>query len=69
MDWTLEDNMVDGLVFCATLTGRRGGYTPSVQVGAETSDTSRGLCFYQAIHGTKTNKKHHFLSKHFFYIF
>ena len=25
MDWTLEDNMVDGLFFCATLTGRRGG--------------------------------------------
>jgi len=31
MDWTLEDNMVDGLFFCATLTGRRGGYTPFVQ--------------------------------------
>jgi len=39
MDWTLEDNMVDGLFFCATLTGRRGGHTPSVQAGAETSDT------------------------------
>ena len=38
MDWTLEDNMVDGL-FCATLTGRRGGHTPFVQAGAETSDT------------------------------
>jgi len=25
MDWTLEDDMVDGLIFCATLTGRRGG--------------------------------------------
>jgi len=37
MDWTLED-MVDG-VFCATLTGRRGGHTPFVQAGAETSDT------------------------------
>jgi len=23
MDWTVEDDMVDGL-FCATLTGRRG---------------------------------------------
>ena len=23
MDWTLEDNMVDGLFFCAILTGRR----------------------------------------------
>jgi len=39
MDWTLEDNMVDNLFFCATLTGRRGGHTPFVQVGAETSDT------------------------------
>jgi len=39
MDWTLEDNMVDGLFFCATLTGRRGGHTPFVQAGAETSDT------------------------------
>ena len=27
MDWTLEDNMVDGLFFCATLTGGRGGHT------------------------------------------
>ena len=39
MDWTLEDNMVDGLFFCTTLTGRRGGHTPIVQAGAETSDT------------------------------
>jgi len=39
MDWTLEDNMVDGLFFCATLTGRRGGYPPFAQAGAETSDT------------------------------
>ena len=31
--------MVDGLFFCATLTGRRGGHTPFVQAGAETSDT------------------------------
>ena len=34
MDWREEDGL-----FCATLTGRRGGHTPSVQVGAETSDT------------------------------
>ena len=34
MDWTLEGNMVDGLFFCATLTGRRGGHTPFVQAGA-----------------------------------
>jgi len=30
--------MVDGLFFCATLTGRRGDHTPFVQVGAETFD-------------------------------
>jgi len=35
MDWTVEDDMVDGL-FCATLTGRRGGHTPFIQAGAET---------------------------------
>jgi len=23
MNWTLEDNMVDGLFFCATITGCR----------------------------------------------
>ena len=39
MDWTLEDDMVDGLFFCATLTGRRRGHTPFLQAGAETSDT------------------------------
>jgi len=39
MEWALEDNMVDGLFFCATLTGRRGGQTTFVQAGAETSDT------------------------------
>jgi len=31
--------MVDGLFFCATVTGRRGGHTPFVQTGAETPDT------------------------------
>ena len=40
MDWTLEDNMVDGLFFCATFTGRRGGHTPFVQAGGESSDTN-----------------------------
>jgi len=40
MDWTLEDNMVDGLFLCATLTGRRGGHTPFLQAGAEMSNTS-----------------------------
>jgi len=39
MDWTLEDNIDNGLFFCATLTGCRGGHTPFVQPGAETSDT------------------------------
>ena len=39
MDWTLEHNMVDGLFFCKTLTGRRGDQNPFVQAGAETSDT------------------------------
>jgi len=27
MDWTLEDNVVDSLFFCAAITGRRGGHT------------------------------------------
>jgi len=39
MDWTLEDNMVNGLFFCVKPTGRRGGHTSFVQVEAETSDT------------------------------
>ena len=39
MDWTLEYNMVDGLFFCATLTGRRGCHTIFAQAGAESSDT------------------------------
>ena len=34
MDWTLEDNIVDSLFFCTTLTGRRGGHTTFVQAGA-----------------------------------
>jgi len=38
MDSTVEDDMIDGL-FRATLTGRRGGHTPLVQAGAETSNT------------------------------
>jgi len=38
MDWTVEDDMVDGL-FCSTLTGRIGGHAPFVQAGVETSDT------------------------------
>jgi len=39
MDWTLEDNMVDDLFLCTTLTGRRGGQNPFVQAGVERSDT------------------------------
>jgi len=39
MDWTLEDDMVDGLFFCTILTGRRGGHNPFVEAGAETSHT------------------------------
>jgi len=38
VDWTLEDDMADGLFICPTLTGRRGGHTPFVQAGVETSD-------------------------------
>jgi len=34
-----EDDMVDDLIFCATLTSRKGGHTPFVQPGPETSDT------------------------------
>ena len=36
MDWTLEDDRFDSLLFCATLTSRRGGHTPYVETGAET---------------------------------
>ena len=39
MDWTVEDDMVDGLFFCATLTGRRWGHAPFVEAGAGTSNT------------------------------
>ena len=39
MDWTLEDDMVDDLFFCATVTGCRGGHTPFVQAGVEAFDT------------------------------
>jgi len=39
MYWTLEDNMVNSLFLCATLTCRILGHTPFVLAGAETSDT------------------------------
>jgi len=52
MGWTLEDDMVDGLFFCATLTGRRECHTPFVQAGAETSDTgAEALSRTQALLG------------------
>jgi len=41
--------MVDGL-FCATLTGRRGGHIPFVQAGAETP-VRRRLSRTQALLG------------------
>jgi len=40
MDLTLEENMVNDFIFCATLTILSSGHTPFVQTGAETSDTS-----------------------------
>jgi len=40
MDWTLEDNMVNSLLFCATLTGHKRGHTLFVQAGVEMSNTS-----------------------------
>jgi len=40
MDWTLKDNMVEYLFFCATLTGHRGGHTSFVQAWAKTPDSS-----------------------------
>jgi len=39
MDWTLEENMVNCLILCATPTSRRSGHTPFVQIRAETSGT------------------------------
>jgi len=34
MDWTFENDMVDGLFFCATLTGRIRCHISYVQAGA-----------------------------------
>ena len=39
IDWTLEGNMVNALIFLATLTSRRSGRTLFLQTGTETSDT------------------------------
>jgi len=35
----MEDNRVDSLFFCATVTDRRGGHIPFVRARAETSYT------------------------------
>jgi len=40
MDWMLQNSIADGL-FSATFTGRRGGHTPVVQAGKETSYTNQ----------------------------
>jgi len=50
MDWTLEDNMVDGLFFHATLTGRRGGHIPQ-QERKRLTLVRRRLCGTQALRG------------------
>jgi len=42
IDWTLEDSVVDGLFFCATLTGHRGSHTPFGQTGAKRPTSLRG---------------------------
>ena len=39
MDWTLENNMVNCLFFCTTLTSWRSGHVPFVWAGAGTSET------------------------------
>jgi len=45
MDWTVEDDMVDGLFFCSKLTGSRGGYNPFLQEGRRLSRThAEGGC-------------------------
>jgi len=51
IDWTLEDNMVDSLFFCATITVRRGDHSPFVPAGAETPDIRRRLSRTQALLG------------------
>jgi len=38
MEWTLKE-MVNGLFFCATLTGRRGSHTTFAQAGAKMLNT------------------------------
>jgi len=39
MDWTVKDNMVNGLLLCATLTSHKRGHVTLVWVEAETSVT------------------------------
>jgi len=40
MDRTFEDNIFEGLLFCAALTGRRRDHIPFGQAGAGKPDTS-----------------------------
>ena len=52
MDWTLEDNMADGLLFCATLTGRSGGHTHLYkQERKSPTPVRRQFSRTQALHG------------------
>ena len=57
MDWTLEDNIADGLFLWATLTGRKGGHILFMQAEVETPDTgaeavkSDPRCFGRVIPG------------------
>jgi len=39
MDWTFENNMVEGFLFCANFTNQGRRYHAFVQAGAETFDT------------------------------
>ena len=41
MDWTLEDNRVDGLLFCAILRNRTIRPCPFPSAGVETSDRGK----------------------------
>jgi len=46
IDWTLEDNMVDSLFFCVTLTGHRG----SNRVGVGVKDENAEACGIVRLH-------------------
>ena len=52
IEWTLEDSMIDGLFFCATLTSRRRGHAPFVYAGAESpTPVRRWLSWTHAVLG------------------